>query len=77
VVTGPEGGDRMVRVSVNEQVMEVPDGLSIDGLLEQLGVAREFSAVALNREVVSRRSYAETVLSEGDRVEIVHPMGGG
>jgi thiamine biosynthesis protein ThiS len=66
-----------MRISVNEQVMEVPDGLSIDGLLEQLGVRREFSAVALNREVMPRRSYGATELREGDRIEIVHPMGGG
>jgi sulfur carrier protein len=66
-----------MRISVNEQVMDVRDGLSIDGLLEQLGVRREFSAVALNREIMPRGSFRETVLSEGDRVEIVHPMGGG
>jgi thiamine biosynthesis protein ThiS len=33
--------------------------------------------VALNREVTLRSQYAETSLKEGDKVEIVHPMGGG
>jgi thiamine biosynthesis protein ThiS len=33
--------------------------------------------VALNREVTARSAYATTVVREGDRVEIVRPMGGG
>jgi thiamine biosynthesis protein ThiS len=33
--------------------------------------------VALNREVTQRARYAETRLSDGDKIEIVHPMGGG
>jgi sulfur carrier protein len=42
-----------------------------------LGVKREFTAVALNREVTPRSAYAATMLQDGDRVEIVRPMGGG
>jgi sulfur carrier protein len=57
--------------------MELPVGLTIDGLLTQLKVRREFTAVALNREVTQRSLYAETQLRDGDKVEIVHPMGGG
>jgi sulfur carrier protein len=57
--------------------MEVEDGLSIDRLLDRLSVKREFTAVALNREVAPKSSYAQTRLHEGDRVEIVRPMGGG
>ena len=57
--------------------MEVTASLTIDGLLAHLGVKREFTAVALNREVTPKSAYASTALSEGDRVEIVRPMGGG
>jgi len=57
--------------------MEVADGLTIEGLLDQLKIRREYTAVALNREVAPKAEYAETVLREGDRVEIVRPMGGG
>ncbi len=66
-----------MKITVNGQAMEVPDGLSIDGLLAHLGVKREFTAVALNREVTRRAEYASTCLRDGDRVEIVRPMGGG
>ena len=64
-------------VTVNGKPMELPAGLTIDGLLAHLEVRREFTAVALNREVAQRSRYAETQLQDGDKVEIVHPMGGG
>ena len=64
-------------VTVNGKPMELPERLSIDDLLSRLKIRREFTAVALNREVTQRARYAETLLSEGDKVEIVHPMGGG
>ena len=64
-------------VTVNGKPMELPEGLSIDDLLSRLKIRREFTAVALNREVTQRAHYADTVLSDGDKIEIVHPMGGG
>ncbi|HET9922880.1 MAG TPA: sulfur carrier protein ThiS [Methylomirabilota bacterium] len=64
-------------VTVNGKPMELPVGLTIEDLLARLKVRREFTAVALNREVAQRSRYAETKLQDGDKVEIVHPMGGG
>jgi len=64
-------------VTVNGKPMELPEGLSIDDLLSKLKIRREFTAVALNREVIQRARYAETKLQDGDKLEIVHPMGGG
>ena len=64
-------------ITVNGKPMELPAGLTIEGLLAHLKVRREFTAVALNREVAQRSRYAETKLQDGDKVEIVHPMGGG
>jgi len=64
-------------VTVNGKAMELPAGLTIEDLLARLKVRREFTAVALNREVAQRSRYAETQLRDGDKVEIVHPMGGG
>ena len=66
-----------MRVSVNGETMEVPEGVSVDGLLEHLKVKREYTAVALNREITPKTQYADTHLKDGDRVEIVRPMGGG
>jgi sulfur carrier protein len=66
-----------MNVTVNGKSMDLPDGLTIDGLLQHLSVRREYTAVAVNREVTPKSSYAGTVLRDGDRIEIVRPMGGG
>jgi sulfur carrier protein len=66
-----------MKVTVNGKPMELPDGLTIDGLLTHLGVRREYTAVALNREVTPKDQYARSVLRDGDKIEIVRPMGGG
>jgi sulfur carrier protein len=66
-----------MKITVNGREMEVADGLSVEALLTQLAVKREFMAVAVNREITPRASYASVALHEGDRVEIVRPMGGG
>ena len=66
-----------MKITVNGREMEVADGLSVEALLAHLAVKREFTAVAVNREITLKRAYAATLLNEGDRVEIVRPMGGG
>jgi sulfur carrier protein len=66
-----------MQVTVNGQPMEVEEGTSLETLLARLRVKREFTAVAVNREVAPRSAYATTLLRDGDRLEIVHPMGGG
>lgn len=70
--TSPE-----LKITVNGQPMEVADDLTVEGLLATLGVRREFTAVAVNAEVTPRAAHATTRLKDGDRVEIVRPMGGG
>ena len=62
---------------VNGREMDVADGLSVEALLAQLAVRREYTAVAVNREITPKAAYASVALREGDRVEIVRPMGGG
>ncbi len=66
-----------MNIIVNGKPMELPEGVTLDGLLARLDVRREYTAVALNREVTPKHRYAQSVLRDGDRVEIVHPMGGG
>jgi thiamine biosynthesis protein ThiS len=66
-----------MKIVVNGKEHEVADGLSVEALLVHLGVKREYTAVAVNREVTPKSAYAATLLREGDKVEIVRPMGGG
>jgi len=64
-------------IVVNGEPMDVAEGLTVEGLLAHLRVRRDYTAVAVNREVTPRAAYARVVLAAGDRVEIVRPMGGG
>ncbi len=66
-----------VKISVNGKPMEVEAGLTVEGLLTLLAIKREYTAVAVNREVTRKADYGSVRLSEGDKVEIVRPMGGG
>ena len=66
-----------VKITVNGKPMDVDPGLTVEGLLTLLNVKREYTAVAVNRDVVTKRDYEALKLSDGDKVEIVRPMGGG
>jgi thiamine biosynthesis protein ThiS len=46
-------------------------------LVEQLGMKQDRLAIELNRDVISRDRWVQTTLTEGDRLEIVHFVGGG
>ena len=51
--------------------------LSVLGLLTELGLDMRKVAVERNEEIVPRSHYAETWLTSGDQLEIVHFIGGG
>lgn len=64
-------------VSINGEVHEFVKGLSIDALLCELSMAQQRVAIELNGEIVPRRLFSSTRLQQGDRVEIIHAIGGG
>ena len=66
-----------MRIVLNGEEREVASGITVAGLLDTLDVPRRYVAVELNREIVPRAQHAETVLAEGDRIEIVTMVGGG
>jgi thiamine biosynthesis protein ThiS len=50
---------------------------TLAALVETLGMKADRVAVELNRDIVPRDRWAETALREGDRLEVVHFVGGG
>ena len=62
---------------INGEAREVEDELNLSELLKLLNLPSERVAVELNREVIRRAKWGEIKLSEGDRLEIVHFVGGG
>jgi sulfur carrier protein len=66
-----------VEIHVNDETREVPDDISLLQLISNLHLAPERIAIEVNHDVVRRARWPSTVLKEGDRVEIVHFVGGG
>ncbi|HEY3972931.1 MAG TPA: sulfur carrier protein ThiS [Candidatus Sulfotelmatobacter sp.] len=54
-----------------------PAPSTLTALLEILGMKSDRVAVELNRDIVPRDRWAQTPLRDGDRLEIVHFVGGG
>jgi thiamine biosynthesis protein ThiS len=70
-----EGSGLLIIVNGNET--DLPGGSRVTDLIAKLGLSPERLAVEINRKVIRRASWDSTTLSEGDRVEIVHFVGGG
>ncbi len=66
-----------MRIFINGDEQSFADSLSLAQLIAQLGMKGDRVAVELNRGIVSRAQWAETNLTDGDRLEIVHFVGGG
>ncbi|MEZ4309382.1 MAG: sulfur carrier protein ThiS [Polyangiaceae bacterium] len=66
-----------MRVQVNGEPRDIPDGTTVRGLVELLGLTDGPVAVERNGEVVRRARHTEEILAEGDTVEVVHFVGGG
>jgi len=66
-----------MRVQVNGEVMEVDEGVTILGLIEQKGLTPQLVVVECNREIIPRETWKEVILRENDRLEILAFVGGG
>jgi sulfur carrier protein len=69
--------DNAMQARVNGDPVDLPDGLTVAGLLLHLGVRAERVAVERNGAVVKRARHGEEKLSDGDVLEIVTFVGGG
>jgi len=67
----------MISIQVNGETREVPAPTTVADLLARIGLDARKVAVERNLEIVPRSTYATTALAAGDRLEIVHFIGGG
>lgn len=68
---------RLMQIIVNGETMEIADEASVRDLIERLNLTEKRTALEINRSVLPRSEYETTSLKDGDRVEIVHAIGGG
>jgi len=66
-----------MKLEINGEARDFSSPLTLAGLVDQLGMKADRVAVELNRSIVARDHWAATTLAEGDRLEIVHFVGGG
>ncbi|KGE78366.1 MULTISPECIES: sulfur carrier protein ThiS [Halomonas] len=66
-----------MQIQLNGEARTLEAEASVAQLVETLGLAGRRIAVEVNEEIVPRSAHGETRLADGDRVEIVHAIGGG
>lgn len=66
-----------MNITINGETREIDASQSIDGLLRDIGLDPTKVAVERNLEIVPKSTYAETALSDGDKLEVVQFIGGG
>jgi sulfur carrier protein len=66
-----------MKILINGKTREVSAAATIADLLREEGLAERRVAVEVNGDIVPRAAHSGHALDEGDRVEIVHALGGG
>ncbi|HKN34069.1 MAG TPA: sulfur carrier protein ThiS [Terriglobales bacterium] len=66
-----------MKLQINGEEKSIECPLTLVALIEQMGMKPDRVAIELNREIVPRDQWPQINLSEGDRLEIVHFVGGG
>lgn len=67
----------MIKIKVNGEECEIAHGISIAELLKSKNHEIKYIAVEYNGSVIMPAAYEQTILREGDKIEIVRFVGGG
>lgn len=66
-----------MKITINGEIKELEGEVNLDRLVELFSLPSKRIAVELNREVVRRKDWEDTLITDSDRIEIVHLVGGG
>lgn len=66
-----------MKLFLNGKAVEMPDDLTIAGLLKVNGLNPEIVIIEHNLELIKRENWADILLKENDRLEILSFVGGG
>lgn len=67
----------MINIKVNGEQINLNTPISLIEFLDSQNINTQFIAIAYNQEVIAKEDYASIILSNGDSLEIVKPVGGG
>ena len=66
-----------MKIKINGDVQEIPDGLNVTAMLEHLGMGNKRVAIERNLDILPRTEWNATPVQANDSFEIVHFVGGG
>ncbi|WPL15138.1 Thiamine biosynthesis protein ThiS [Thiorhodovibrio winogradskyi] len=66
-----------MQIFLNGETLDLNPGATVLDLIHQQGLAKQRLAVEVNQHLVPRSQFAASPLAPGDRVEIIHAVGGG
>jgi thiamine biosynthesis protein ThiS len=66
-----------LQIKLNGEIHELAESCTLEDLVRELSLTPQRVAIELNQSVIRRDLWEQTILNEGDRVEIVHFVGGG
>ena len=64
-------------IFINGEARELDDGLNVATMLDALELPKQRVAIELNRQVIRKQEWESTKVSDNDRIEVVHFVGGG
>ena len=67
----------VAKIQLNGTPYEINNSISLNELLNKLKIQKDKVAVEVNGAIVEKNKYPNVILNKGDKVEIVHFIGGG
>ena len=64
-------------IQINGEKREFEEGVTLEEVIKRLGLEEKVMAAARNMEIVKREKWAQTLLQEGDKLELLDFVGGG
>ncbi len=66
-----------MNISINKEMMSLPEKTTIAGMLKKLDIQREYIAVEINMTIIPKSEFDNHQLKDNDKVEIIRAVGGG
>jgi sulfur carrier protein len=66
-----------MEITINGELKSVREKITVQQLLQDLGILEQKLALEINQEIVPRSNYSQYQINSGDQIEIIHAIGGG
>ena len=66
-----------MKIIINGKTKEIPNEVNIIELLESFSLPKERVAIELNKQVVRKKDWENIKITDDDRIEVIHFVGGG